>query len=128
MHQLWPTNRLTTSEERVDENEAVAHWVDGGSDGSIQIKQGHAARVDQVEVNADIQFESNNGQLSATRNIVGGNVQAFQNTSGVDIVENMVDGNLQCLENYPVPTGGNNIVQGNKEESVGPRFPSLRCR
>ncbi len=27
-----------------------------------------------------------------------------------------VDGNLQCKENQPRPTGGGNIVHGNKED------------
>lgn len=91
--------------------------------GSIQIKQGGAARVDQVRVTGDIQYESNNGGLSATRNWVGGNIQVFQNISGVDIVENTVDGNLQCKENFPAPTGGRNVVYGNKEDQCANLLP-----
>jgi hypothetical protein len=34
----------------------------------------------------------------------------------VAIRRNVIDGNLQCKENHPAPTGGNNIVQGNKED------------
>jgi hypothetical protein len=29
---------------------------------------------------------------------------------------NSVAGNLQCKENVPAPRGGNNVVQGNKED------------
>jgi hypothetical protein len=47
---------------------------------------------------------------------VGGNIQAFQNTGGVLIARNVVDGNLQCKSNRPAPTGGHNVVQGNKED------------
>jgi hypothetical protein len=43
-------------------------------------------------------------------------VQAFQNTGGVTVARNRIDGNLQCKENSPRPTGGNNVVQGNKED------------
>jgi hypothetical protein len=86
--------------------------------GSIQIKQGEGseAEIDLVVVTGDIQFESNHGTLSATRNQVGGNLQAFQNTGGVTIEDNIIDGNLQCKENDPAPTGGNNIVHGNAED------------
>ncbi|MBW4556972.1 MAG: hypothetical protein KME59_13680 [Trichormus sp. ATA11-4-KO1] len=41
---------------------------------------------------------------------------AFQNTGGLTIKNNRIDGNLQCKENRPAPTGGGNIVQGNKED------------
>ena len=83
-------------------------------DGSIHIKQGGAARVENVIVNGDLQFESNNGALSAARNQVGGNVQVFQNVGGTTIADNTINGNLQCKENNPAPAGGNNLVQGNK--------------
>jgi hypothetical protein len=32
------------------------------------------------------------------------------------ISQNRIDGNLQCKENNPAPTGGGNVVQGNKED------------
>lgn len=32
------------------------------------------------------------------------------------ILANRIDGNLQCKENVPPPTGGDNIVQGSKED------------
>jgi hypothetical protein len=89
--------------------------------GSIQIKQS-AAEIEEVTVNGDIQFESNIGAVSATRNQVGGNVQAFKNQGGVTFADNIIGGNLQCKENEPPPTGGNNIVQGNKEDQCA--FPN----
>ena len=64
--------------------------------GSIQIKQGGAAKIDKVRVTGDIQF--------------------FQNRGSIKITNNTVNGNLQCKENNPAPTGGNNQVQGNKED------------
>jgi hypothetical protein len=69
-----------------------------------------------VRVNGDILFDSNSGALSATRNQVGGNVQAFQNTGGVTLADNLIDGNLQCKENDPPPTGEGNLVKGNIED------------
>ena len=85
--------------------------------------RGGAARVDKVDVDGDIQYESNAGAFSVTRNDVGGNIQIFQNTGGVDVVENTVDGNLQCKENFPAPTGGDNVVQGNKEDQCANLSP-----
>ena len=83
--------------------------------GSIQVVQGGSAWVDSSKVTMDILYDSNTGPLAATRNGVGGNIQVFQNTGGVEISDNFVDGNLQCTANEPAPTGGGNVVQGNKE-------------
>ena len=84
--------------------------------GSVQVKQGNAAKVADSKVDEDIQFESNAGTLSILRNNVGGSVQVFQNSGGATIRRNVIDGNLQCKENRPAPEGGNNVVQGNKED------------
>jgi hypothetical protein len=84
--------------------------------GSIQIKQGGAATIDRVRVTHDILFDDNERAMKATRNTVGGNIQAFQNTGGLNIANNVVDGNLQCKENTPRPTGGGNVVHGSKED------------
>lgn len=107
---------------RVDGNvqaeESKLVVVRGNSDvgGSIQIVQGWAARVLRTHVTGDILYDDNTRALKANYNRVGGNVQAFQNTGGVEIIGNRIDGNLQCKENRPAPTGGNNVVQGNKED------------
>jgi hypothetical protein len=60
-------------------------------------------------------LDANYDYLSATGNLIGGNLQAFQNTGGLSITHNTISGNLQCKENDPAPAGGENIVQGNKE-------------
>ncbi|WP_432558735.1 hypothetical protein [Granulicoccus sp. GXG6511] len=65
-------------------------------DGSIQLKQGGSADLTANRVNSDIQSFTNRGR------------QVFRS--------NVVDGNLQCKENVPAPTGGANIVHGNKED------------
>jgi hypothetical protein len=64
--------------------------------GSIQLVQGGTAKLDANRVTGDIQLFANRGTQSVTRN--------------------RVNGNLQCKENVPAPTGGGNIVQGNKED------------
>jgi hypothetical protein len=84
--------------------------------GSIQVVQGGSAQVRASEINGDILFDENTARINARGNEIGGDLQAFQNTGGVAIVRNRIDGNLQCKENVPAPTGGGNIVQGNKED------------
>jgi hypothetical protein len=54
--------------------------------------------------------------LDAISNRVNGNIQIVGNRGSNVVRSNRVDGNLQCKENSPAPTGGGNIVQGNKED------------
>jgi hypothetical protein len=98
------------------ENAANVQVVTSRVGGSVQVKQGRAATVRDSTVQADIQYDANRAALRADRNRVGGSIQVFQNTGGVAINANRVDGNLQCKENAPRPTGGRNVVQGNKED------------
>jgi hypothetical protein len=84
--------------------------------GSLQVVQGKKATVAGSKVKGDILYDEQSGEVMVSSNGVGGNVQAFQNTGGVHIKGNVIDGNLQCKENKPAPTGGNNEVQGNKED------------
>ena len=84
--------------------------------GSVQVVQGTFAKVKKSTIEADILYDENAGRVRAIANQVGGNIQAFKNTGGVEIATNRVDGNLQCKENEPAPTGGGNVVQGNKED------------
>ena len=99
------------------EGAAAVQVLSGSSiGGSVQIVQGGGAVVDFSKITGDILFDSNQNPLAATRNTVGGDVQAFQNSGGVEISDNFIDGNLQCKANDPAPTGGGNVVQGNKED------------
>jgi hypothetical protein len=43
-------------------------------------------------------------------------VQIIGNQARAEIYRNRIDGNLQCKDNRPRPVGGNNRVQGNKED------------
>lgn len=81
----------------------------------MQVIQGAGARVIDRRINGDILFEDS-APNAARRNIVGGDLQAFQDTGGVAIYDDRIDGNLQCKENRPRPVGGGNIVEGNKED------------
>jgi len=89
-----------------------------GSDvgGNIQIKQGGGAVIDGVRIKGDLQFEKNRSGLTVNRNTIGGNLQAFKNSGCLSITQNAIDANLQCKENWPAPTGGGNIVRGNRED------------
>jgi cytoskeletal protein CcmA (bactofilin family) len=84
--------------------------------GDIQHVQGEAAKVLDSKVGGDLLFDENDGLLAARRNRIGADLQAFQNEGGVAISQNRIDGNLQCKQNQPPPTGGGNLVQGNKED------------
>jgi hypothetical protein len=84
--------------------------------GSVQVVQGDAAKVKDSRVKGSILYDENTSQLRIVNNRVDEDVQAFQNSGGVAIQDNRIDGNLQCKENEPPPTGGGNVVQGNKED------------
>lgn len=99
------------------ENHRMVKVLDGSRiGGSVQVKQGGGATVADSRVEADIQYESNSGNLNIRRNVVGGSVQAVQNDGQLTIRGNRIDGNLQCKENSPPPVGGRNTVDGNKED------------
>jgi phage FluMu protein gp41 len=84
--------------------------------GDIQHVQGEAAQVLDSVIGGDLLFDENDGFLAARRNRIGEDLQAFQNTAGVAIAQNRIQGNLQCKQNHPPPTGGGNVVHGNKED------------
>jgi hypothetical protein len=73
-------------------------WIWGRSriDGSVQVVQG--------------------SRLTLRSSLLGSDVQAFENVGRIVIAGNRIDGNLQCKENTRRPTGGGNVVQGNKED------------
>ena len=43
-------------------------------------------------------------------------IQLFSNDGEFVVRRNVVDGNLQCKGNEPMPVGGDNKVEGNKED------------
>jgi hypothetical protein len=96
---------------------ARAVYVNPGSvvGGSIQIKQGREARIDQVRIGGDLQFFHNRDALRSVRNEVDGNLQADENTGGLTISYNTIEGALQCKQNRPAPRGTGNVA-GDKED------------
>jgi hypothetical protein len=84
--------------------------------GSVQVVQGGSALVRGTRIKQDILYDENRARVKSINNVLDGSIQVFQNRGGVRIVGNNVDGNLQCKGNNPRPTGGNNVVQGNKQD------------
>jgi hypothetical protein len=84
--------------------------------GSIQLDQGGWFKIDSARVTGSIQVKSNSGSSRLNRNVVNGDIQVFSHRNGISITSNRIDGNLQCKGNRPAPTGGGNVVQGNKED------------
>lgn len=97
---------------------AVSVAVGGYSSvgGSVQIVQGGSASIDRARINGDLQFESNNAPLAASRNQIGGNLQAFQNLGGAVFSGNTMKGNMQCKENIPAPTGSGNRAASKEDQ------------
>jgi hypothetical protein len=83
--------------------------------GNIEWKQSGGASVTTAVIDGDIKFEQNRGYLTATDNSIDGDIQAEKNRGGFLVRNNVIQGNLKCKENVPSPTGGRNIVAGNKE-------------
>ena len=99
------------------ENAALVNVLDGSRiGGSVQVVQGGGGTVADSRVAGDILFDTERQMVRVLRSRIGGDVQAFQNRGGVEIRRNTIDGNLQCKANRPAPTGGGNIVGGNKED------------
>ena len=103
--------------------------------GTVKVERGATLRANAIRVIGNIQAENHrfvsvtnssrvNGSLQVTQgggatvsnSIFGSDVQFFTNAGAISITSNRINGNLQCKENRPAPTGGANIVQGNKED------------
>ena len=89
--------------------------------GDVQAKEGNGAYVGGgVFVGGNVQMEKNRGKVTTISSTIDGDVQYFSNYSSTgaakQISSNRINGNLQCKSNRPAPTGGKNIVKGNKED------------
>jgi hypothetical protein len=102
--------------------------------GTVKVERGGTLKASRIQVIGNIQAEGAarvnvtsssiggsvqivQGRSSNLRsNSVKGDVQYFENRGAIAITGNRVNGNLQCKENSPRPTGGRNVVQGNKED------------
>lgn len=87
--------------------------------GNIQVDHAKLVRLVDNHVGGDIQtFKSyfSDKDSFVNRNKVEGNVQVFENRVPFSIYGNEIYGDLQCKDNYPPPVGGNNWVEGDKED------------
>lgn len=93
--------------------------------GNIQLDDlvGDRSIVLNSRIGGSIQLTGNRSRLEVQANTVKADVQAFGNAGGVIIADNVIDGNLQCKSNTPPPAGGNNRVQGNKEDQCANLTP-----
>jgi putative cofactor-binding repeat protein len=67
-------------------------------------------------VRGRVEVEANAGAVSVTGNTIRGTLRADDNTGGVEIADNRIGNNLQCEGNDPAPTGGGNLVRGDKQD------------
>jgi hypothetical protein len=78
--------------------------------GNVQAEGHRSVTVAGSTVGGSIQLNQG-GTASIT-----GDVQSFTNRGAQTISSNRINGNLQRKSNIPAPTGGGNIVGGNKED------------
>ena len=84
-------------------------------DGNLQADGAASVNVSGSTIGGSLQVVKGGASLLSS-SFVDGDVQFFENNGGLVISNNTIGGNLQCKENDPAPTGGGNIVQGNKED------------
>jgi hypothetical protein len=87
--------------------------------GNIQVDHAKFVRLVGNYVGGDIQVDKSFFSYRdsfVNRNKVEGNVQVFENRVRFSIYGNRIYGDLQCKDNYPSPVGGNNMVEGDKED------------
>ena len=82
--------------------------VQGEGHRSITVSEGS-------RVNGSLQAKQGGGAV-VKDSIFGSDVQFFTNAGTIRILRNRINGNLQCKSNRPAPTGGGNVVQGNRED------------
>lgn len=87
--------------------------------GNTQVDHAKLVRLMGNYVGGDIQVDKSffsHKDSFVNRNKVEGNVQVFDNRVRFAIYGNRIFGDLQCKDNYPRPVGGNNMVEGDKED------------
>jgi hypothetical protein len=87
--------------------------------GNVQAENARYVKVAGSRIGGSIQIvqSRNSATLSKIhRNTVKQDVQFFENRGAISITSNRINGNLQCKANNPQPTGGGNVVGGNKQD------------
>jgi hypothetical protein len=82
--------------------------------GTIKVETSATLDARYVRVVGNVQAEEHRA-VTLVYSRVGGSVQLKQGGSAV-VSRNAITGDLQCKSNVPAPTGGGNIVGGNKED------------
>jgi hypothetical protein len=83
--------------------------------GNVQGEGAAAVNVTKSRVGGSIQLVQG-GKSKVVGNVVKHDVQYFENRGKIAVRRNRINGNLQCKENSLRPTGGANVVQGEKED------------
>jgi cytoskeletal protein CcmA (bactofilin family) len=85
--------------------------------GNVRVRRDATLDARGVTVDGDVQGENARAVNVTMSSSVDGNIQVEQGgSSNVTRTRTRIDGDLQCESNNPVPTGGDNRVQGDKEE------------
>lgn len=87
--------------------------------GSVQLKQGGAATLQDLRVGGDLQLDTMAGSLFVQGSRLGGSLQAMGNRGGLTLLDNTMDGNLQCKDNLPPPQGSGNSATQKEDQCVG---------
>jgi subtilisin family serine protease len=83
--------------------------------GSIQAKKAKSVTISNSNVGGSVEVEEGKSAILSWSQ-VGGSAKFIKNTSSLTISNNTIGGNLQCKENRLAPSGGGNMIQGNKED------------
>jgi hypothetical protein len=87
--------------------------------GNVQAENARHVKVTGSHIGGSVQIvQSRNGATVSKLhgNTVKQDVQYFENRGAISITSNRINGNLQCKANNPRPTGGGNVVGGNKQD------------
>jgi hypothetical protein len=83
--------------------------------GSLQAKKASVVSIRDSIFGGSVEVEEGGtAQLHATQ--IEGSAKFVKNSKSLTITNNTINGNLQCKENRMMPTGGGNLVLGNKED------------
>lgn len=92
--------------------------VDVGSsriDGDAKLNRGESVELTGTTVGNRVEVTQYSGPVQIADNTVGEDVRANRNRGGVTITGNRIGEDLECNRNNPPPTGGDNVVQGDRK-------------
>ena len=83
--------------------------------GSLQAKKATSVSISDSMFGGSVEVEEGGSALLHATQIEG-DAKFIKNRRSITITNNTIHGNLQCKENRLSPTGGGNLVQGNRED------------